>query len=48
MMNKCVIGLDFGTLSCRGVAIDVKNGTELWMAEVKHSHGVIRDKLLGS
>lgn len=40
-MNKYVFGFDFGTLSCRGVAIDLQNGKMVATAEEKYPHEVI-------
>ena len=40
-MGKCVFGFDFGTLSCRGVAIDLTDGKLLATAEKKYAHGEI-------
>ncbi len=40
-MKKYVFGFDFGTLSCRGVAIDLQNGNMIATAEKAYPSGVI-------
>ncbi len=47
-MDKYVIGLDFGTLSCRAVLVDVSGGQEIATAVSEYSHGVIDRVLPGS
>ena len=37
----CSIGLDFGSLSCRGVAVDRYDGTVLCEASYSYPHGVL-------
>lgn len=44
-MGKCVFGFDFGTLSCRGVAIDLGSGELLASAESDYRHGVISGRM---
>lgn len=44
-MNKCFVGLDFGTLSCRGVAIDSEDGRVIATAESPYRHGVIEGRM---
>ncbi len=44
-MNRYSIGLDFGTLSCRAVIVDVSNGTALASAAAEYPHGVMTEKL---
>lgn len=41
IMNKYVLGIDFGTLSCRTILVDVKNGFELCTVVVPYPHGVM-------
>jgi L-ribulokinase len=43
-----VIGVDFGTLSGRAVAVRVADGAELGTAVHQYEHGVIEDRLPGS
>ncbi len=40
-MSRYVLGFDFGTLSCRGVALDLENGQMAATAERDYEHGVI-------
>lgn len=40
-MGKYVFGFDFGTLSCRGVAIELESGILAATAEAHYKHGVI-------
>lgn len=40
-----VIGLDFGSLSCRGVLADGKNGHILAAAEAEYPHGIMTELL---
>ena len=40
-MRKGVIGLDFGSLSCRGVLMDPGNGAVLAEAEWPYRHGIL-------
>ena len=47
-MGKCVFGFDFGTLSCRGVAIDLNDGRLIATAEMDYPKGVISEKLPAS
>lgn len=44
-MSKYVFGFDFGTLSCRGVAINLDDGRVVATAEKKYAHGVISRKM---
>ena len=44
-MGKCVFGFDFGTLSCRGIALDINDGRTLAFCEKKYEHGVISEKM---
>lgn len=44
-MSKYTIGLDFGTLSCRAVIVDVENGSVLASADSKYPHGVMTECL---
>ena len=47
-MGKCVFGFDFGTLSCRGVAIDLNDGRLIATAEMDYPKGVISGRLPGA
>ena len=40
-MKKGVIGLDFGSLSCRGVLMDAGDGAVLAEAEWPYRHGIL-------
>jgi len=40
-----VIGLDFGSLSCRGILADVRNGSILAEAEAAYPHGILTESL---
>ena len=40
-MKKCVIGIDFGTLSGRAVLIDTENGKQLAESTLEYPHAVI-------
>lgn len=44
-MGSYVFGFDYGTLSCRGIALDLKTGQVVATAEEKYAHGVINEKL---
>ena len=44
-MGKCVFGFDFGTLSCRGIALDINDGRTLALCEKKYEHGVISERM---
>jgi L-ribulokinase len=44
-MSKYVLGLDFGTLSCRGVLVDVETGRVITQEVVDFEHGVIDEEL---
>ena len=44
-MGKCVFGFDFGTLSCRGIALDINDGRTLAFCEKKYEHGVISERM---
>ncbi len=46
-MNRYSIGLDFGTLSCRAVIVNVLNGAVLSSAACGYPHGVMTDRLPG-
>jgi L-ribulokinase len=43
--RRCVIGIDFGTLSGRALVVDAADGTELGSAVHAYAHGVIEDAL---
>ena len=40
-----VIGMDFGSLSCRGILADVRAGCILAEAEFSYPHGILTDTL---
>ena len=40
-----VIGVDFGSLSCRGILADVTDGRILAQAEAAYPHGIMTDQL---
>jgi L-ribulokinase len=42
---RCVIGVDFGTLSARAVVVHVADGTELGTGVAEYPHGVIEQRL---
>ena len=44
-MGSYAFGFDFGTLSCRGIAIDLETGQVAATAEEKDAHGVINGKM---
>ena len=44
-MPKYTIGLDFGTLSSRGVLLNLENGSEVAESEFIYPNGVIEEKL---
>lgn len=44
-MKRYVLGFDFGTLSCRGVALDLSNGQLVATAEHAYRSGVISGKM---
>jgi L-ribulokinase len=48
IVDKYVIGLDFGTLSARALLVNVVNGQEVATAVSEYKHGVIQDYLPGS
>lgn len=48
MKKYYTIGMDYGTLSCRGVLVDCDNGNILASAEKKYSHGVMDRELCDS
>ena len=39
------IGLDYGSLSCRGILADVRNGTIIAQAEMSYPHGILDREL---
>lgn len=45
-MSKYTIGIDFGTLSVRAVLVDIANGEEVTMSEMKYRHGVMSEFFL--
>lgn len=45
VQNMYTIGLDYGTLSCRGIIADVSNGAIVAEAEFVYPHGVISETL---
>ncbi len=44
-MKRYVLGLDFGTLSCRALIVDALTGEELAQAVCEYPHGVIDEAL---
>lgn len=46
-MNKYVLGIDFGTLSCRTILVDVQNGFEVRSSVVAYPQGVMDTTLHG-
>lgn len=44
-MNRYVLGFDFGTLSCRGVVLDLSDGKLVATAEHMYRNGVISGKM---
>ena len=40
-----VIGLDYGSLSCRGILADVRNGCILAESEASYLHGILTEHL---
>ncbi|MFO7955555.1 MAG: ribulokinase [Candidatus Brocadiia bacterium] len=44
-MERCSIGLDFGTESVRGILVDLDTGAEAATATFEYPHGVISDRL---
>lgn len=44
-MGSYAFGFDYGTLSCRGIAIDLKTGQVAAAAERQYAHGVINGKM---
>ena len=44
-MRKCVIGIDFGTLSARAVLIDAISGDQLAESTLEYRHAVIESEL---
>lgn len=45
---RCVVGVDFGTLSGRAVVVRLSDGAELGAAVHEYRHGVLADRLPGS
>ena len=45
---KYSIGIDFGTLSCRALLVDVSNGDEIATASRNYKHGVIDETMIYS
>lgn len=45
MEKTCTIGIDFGTLSARAVALDLTSGVEIAQAEFMYPHGVMDRQL---
>lgn len=43
--DRCVVGVDFGTLSARAVVVRVRDGAEMGSAVHPYGHGVISDRL---
>ena len=41
----CTIGLDFGSLSCRGVLVDTSNGEVIAVSEFAYPHGIMDREL---
>ncbi|MCC9306504.1 ribulokinase [Kitasatospora sp. RB6PN24] len=46
--DRCVVGVDFGTLSGRAVVVRVRDGEELGTAVHAYPHAVIEDRLPGT
>ena len=46
--DRCVVGVDFGTLSARAVVVRVSDGEELGSAVADYRHGVIEETLPSS
>jgi len=46
--DKYVYGYDFGTLSCRLIIVNIKNGQVVAEGEERYPHGVIEEKLPNS
>ena len=46
--TRCVVGVDFGTLSGRAVVVRLSDGVELGTAVHEYRHGVVVDRLPGS
>ena len=44
-MGKYAVGIDFGTLSCRAVVLDLETGAEAGSAEYVYPHGVMERRL---
>lgn len=42
-MTKYTIGVDFGSLSCRGVLLNAQNGEEIAVATKEYPHGVMQN-----
>ena len=45
---KTVIGIDYGTLSARGVLINTENGETLLKKSINYPHGVMEGALASS
>lgn len=46
MTDRCyTIGLDYGSLSCRGVLVDVKDGRIVAVSEFAYPHGIMDEQL---
>ena len=46
-MSKYSIGIDFGSLSARGILVDISDGREMVVSEYEYPHAVIEDRLPG-
>ena len=46
--RRLVLGLDFGTLSCRALVVDADTGEELGSAAAEYRHGSMEEHLPGS